>query len=109
MNTAAIAGGVVGGVGFLGIILGIAFFIRHHRRRHRTSTSVTPGNPHEKAQLHSDDIKPDRRELAGSKVSQNMLERQTVVSELPANEEVRRKDGLLEEMPSTRRRAMRWR
>lgn len=97
LNTRAIAGGTVGGVTCIALIVGLFFFIRRHRKR-----KFQPGNEErtEKAQLHSDDIKPDRKELFGSKVPQDMLERKTVLSELPANEEVIRRNGQLEELPS---------
>lgn len=82
----------------MGAILGIFLFIRRHRRRQ--GKAQFHDEPHEKAQLHSDDIKPDRMELTGSKVPQSMLEKQTVLSELPANEEIMRHNESAEEMPS---------
>jgi hypothetical protein len=97
-NTAAIAGGAVGGVAFLLVLVGILYFVRRHRKRRHKRPS--PDEPQEKAQLHSDDVKPDRKELLGSKVPQAMLEKKTVLNELPANEEVVRQHGPLEEMPS---------
>lgn len=80
------------------MIFGIFLFIRRHRRKKQKAKAHDES--HEKSQLHGDDIKPDRKELTGSKVPQSMLERQAVLNELPANEEVQRHDGSLEEMPS---------
>ncbi len=48
-----------------------------------------PGNATEEAQLHSDDVKPNRKELQGTEGSREMLgERPTEVAEMAANEEV---------------------
>ena len=97
-NAAEVGGGVGGGVGGAALIIVVAWFALRKRRTKPTSVEDT-GVP-EKAQLHSDDIKPDRKELEGTKASQNMLEkRATNLSELPANEEVIDKHRS-KEMPS---------
>ncbi|ETI26377.1 hypothetical protein G647_03154 [Cladophialophora carrionii CBS 160.54] len=55
---------------------------------------------HEKAQLHSDDIKPERKEPEGTRASQALLEkRPTDISEFPANEQGI-DNARLKEMPS---------
>ncbi|OCT48747.1 hypothetical protein CLCR_04968 [Cladophialophora carrionii] len=98
-NTAAIAGGVVGGVGGAAAIIIVVWFLLRRRRR-KPAAPEDDQAAHEKAQLHADDIKPERKELEGTRASQALLEkRPTDILELPANEQVidnaRRK-----EMPS---------
>ena len=53
---------------------------------------------HEKAQLPSDDVKRDRKELEGTIACQAMLEKRTIISELPANEDV--DQNRLKELPA---------
>ena len=62
-----------------------------HRKRHQLrqfrQRHIAPQEPvvvHEKAQLHSDDIKPDRQELEGS--GDMLVKKQTEFAEMPANE-----------------------
>lgn len=101
-STAAIAGSVVGGVLFLVTCFTIIFLIRCRRRRHlqRNNIDGPASDHHEKPQLHSDDIKPEREELTGSLAPNLMLEKQGAYSELPANEEVATSRGLASEMPA---------
>jgi hypothetical protein len=98
-HTAAIAGGVGGGVGglVLLVLFVVAFLVR--RRRKRLLAKERPPSVHEKPQLHSDDVKPDRKELEGTRAARDMLERHPEeVAEMPTNEEVPSHD--LNEMPS---------
>ena len=67
------------------------FFLRRRSQRKRRAPPPTQ-DPHEKAQLHADDLKPDRKELEGTKASRALLERKGNLAEMPANEEVERKD-----------------
>ncbi|EXJ56595.1 hypothetical protein A1O7_06939 [Cladophialophora yegresii CBS 114405] len=98
-NTAAIAGGVVGGVGGAAVVIIVVWFLLR-RRRKKPAALQDDQAAHEKAQLHSDDMKPDRKELEGTPASQALLEkRPTAISELPANGEVA-DNARLKEMPS---------
>lgn len=84
-HTAAIAGGVVGGVIGFALVILLAWVVWRKRRTRPVPREEHTG--HEKAQLHSDDLKPDRKELSGTAASPGMLEKKpTEVSELPANE-----------------------
>lgn len=86
-HRAAIAGGVVGGVIGLALVVVLAWFVWRKRRTRPVQREEQAG--HEKAQLHSDELKPDRKELSGTAASQSMLEKKpTDISELPANERV---------------------
>ena len=96
-NTGAIAGGVVGGVSGL-IVIGLAFFLLRRQRRQRMQRQQ-PGSPIEKAQLHSDDLKPqvkeldgrnDRSEIDGKSAPHELRGDETPMAELPVNEEVGR-------------------
>lgn len=94
-NTGAIAGGVVGGVGGLAVIGVIIFFVMRRRRRRRTNSTQqrpAPSPPQEKAQLHSDDLKPQRTELEGRNAQRGLREDERPMSELPVDEEVGRSD-----------------
>ena len=85
-DAAAIAGGVVGGL--LGVVLvAIAIFLTLRRRRRLKREQER----YEKPELDSHDVKPKREELEGSRPPRRMLEKQTPLVEMPANEEVRRK------------------
>ncbi|KAK4949680.1 hypothetical protein LTR10_011521 [Elasticomyces elasticus] len=97
-HTGAIAGGVAGGViGLVLIALGCALFWRRRRRRRANRDDTSPVT--EKAQLHSDDVKPERKELQGTNGSRELLERKpTGEAEMAANEEVTRDN--LQELPS---------
>ena len=83
-HTAAIAGGVVGGVSGIAVVVILIWLIL--KRRRKTPAQDENHLAHEKAQLHSDDFKPDRKELEGTGASKNMLQKQPI--ELPANEVV---------------------
>ena len=97
-NTAAIAGGVVGGVLALAVLGLCLFFLRRRKRKRHDPDSQANIRPTpsvrawSKPELHGKEHQPRREELQGSKVPQEMLERRDPrkVSELPANEEVRR-------------------
>ena len=86
------------------VVLAAVFFWRRWRKS-RAPVDVPrapvdePSNATEKAQLHSDDVKPDRKELQGTEGSREMLEkRPTEVVELAANEGV--VGNKLKELPS---------
>ncbi|EXJ88602.1 hypothetical protein A1O1_05532 [Capronia coronata CBS 617.96] len=100
-HTTEIATGVTGGVLGLVVIVTIALLVRRRRRKRRAAARGQASmEGHEKPQLHSDDIKPDRKELEGTRVSNTMRERlATEIAELSANEEVVRRDRL-GELPS---------
>ncbi|KIV78851.1 hypothetical protein PV11_06460 [Exophiala sideris] len=97
-HTGAIAGGVVGGVIGLAAVVLAGFLFRkqrHKRLAHKKDTSDVT----EKAQLHSDDVKPDRKELQGTDGPQELSEKKpTEMAEMAANEEVARDN--LKELPS---------
>ncbi|KAK5210450.1 hypothetical protein LTR47_000339 [Exophiala xenobiotica] len=97
-HTGAIAGGVVGGVAELAMVVLVAVFFWRRRRKSRAPVEE-PSIVTEKAQLHSDDVKPDRKELQGTEGSRDMLEKQPKeVAEMAANEEVVADN--LKELPS---------
>jgi LPXTG-motif cell wall-anchored protein len=85
-----IAGATVGAVvGFLAIVGLLAFFLLRRRKqnRHHHAAETDPHLQGEKAQLHSDDLKPVRKELMG----QGVIKRKPVpVAEMPANEDLKR-------------------
>ena len=94
-NTGAIAGGVVGAVVGVAVTAAIIFFVMRRRRRQRTNATQQgppPSPPEEKAQLHSDDLKPQRTELEGSNAQRGLREDGRPMSELPVDEEVGRSD-----------------
>jgi LPXTG-motif cell wall-anchored protein len=96
-----IAGATVGAVvGFLAIVGLLAFFLLRRRKqnRHHHAAETDPHLQGEKAQLHSDDLKPVRKELMG----QGVIKRKPVpVAEMPANESViKRKSVPVAEMPA---------
>ena len=99
LNTAAIVGGAVGGVcGMVAVITIILFILRL-----RTAWLSARGmiETHEKPQLHSDDVQPDRKEQVGTQAPRAMLEkRPTDISEMPWNEEILHNG--LKEMPSNK-------
>jgi LPXTG-motif cell wall-anchored protein len=85
-----IAGATVGAVvGFLAIVGLLAFFLLRRRKQNRRHHAAET-DPHlqgEKAQLHSDDLKPVRKELMG----QGVIKRKPVPpAEMPANEDLER-------------------
>jgi hypothetical protein len=88
-------------VGGTAVIVIVGWFLLRQRRRSRSPPALGDDQgAHEKAQLHSDDVKPDRKELEGTKASQALLEKRPPdISELPANEEITDK-ARLAEMPS---------
>ncbi|OAL25247.1 hypothetical protein AYO22_05124 [Fonsecaea multimorphosa] len=98
-HTGAIAGGVVGGVlGLASLVLVVFLFWRRQRRRRARTNQTSTAT--EKAQLHADDVKPDRKELPGTEGSQDLLQKKpTEVAEMAANEEVVARDKL-RELPS---------
>jgi uncharacterized surface protein with fasciclin (FAS1) repeats len=105
-NIGAIVGGVVGGVGGIALIIILLWFIRRQRQRKSPQIAAQQqeqkDGQFERAQLHGDDLKPDRKELSGTAASYQMLEKPGTVSELPANEGVMKRDGGLAEVPSDR-------
>ena len=80
-NAGVIAGGVVGGAAGLAFVGLLIFFLRRHRKRNLSGDHIR-----DKPQLHSDDLKPDRKEMEGSKASRDLLEKQGKIAEMPANE-----------------------
>jgi hypothetical protein len=89
-SAGVIAGATVGAViGFLAIVGLLAFFLLRRRklnRRHHAA-EIDPHLQGEKAQLHSDDLKPVRKELMG----QGVIKRKPVPpAEMPANEDLER-------------------
>jgi hypothetical protein len=86
----AIAGAAVGAVvGFLAIVGLLTFFLLRRRRqkRHDKAAEADHHPQVEKAQLHSDDLKRDRKELVG----ESEIKRKPVpVAEMPANEDPER-------------------
>ncbi|KAK5228335.1 hypothetical protein LTR72_002218 [Exophiala xenobiotica] len=97
-HTGAIAGGVVGGVAGLAMVILMAVFFWRRRRKSRAPVEE-PSIVTERAQLHADDVKPDRKELQGTGDSREMLEKQPAeVAEMAANEEVVANN--LKELPS---------
>jgi len=94
-NAGAIAGGVVGGIAGLAFVGLFIFIIRRQRKRNLRVDHIR-----DKPQLHSDDLKPDRKGMEGSKASRDMLEKQGKIAEMPANGEMELKSKKLEEMPS---------
>jgi hypothetical protein len=88
---------VVGAVVGLAIVAVLSWLAL--RRRRRILSARQASGSHEKSQLHSEDIRPDRKELEGTLGSGDMLERKpTEFAEMPANEEVIQDN--LKEMPS---------
>jgi hypothetical protein len=85
-NTGTIVGAAVGasigGILFVALVVG---FIIVRRRKGRKPLATTD-QPPEKAQLHSDDYKPPRRELPGT-LGKKQYDH-TIMSELPSNEPV---------------------
>jgi hypothetical protein len=97
-NIGAIVGGVVGGM--VGLILLSTLVVLVTKRRQKQQVPPPSDPTHEKAQLHSDDVKPDRKELKGTDAPRALLQNKpTEISELPANEEVQ-DQGKVKEMPS---------
>jgi hypothetical protein len=95
-SPAVIAGAVVGVLAALTmIVLLLWYFYRRSHRQVQTTAQSGHGQtadtvPYETAQLHSNDVKP-RNELPGSDAPAVLLQRPMIqLSELPANEEVRR-------------------
>lgn len=73
----AIVGGVLGGVAAVVVVVVAILFIRRRRIRRRRAV-LADTDPHEKAQLHFDDIKPGRKELSGGKGPRSMLDQQSM-------------------------------
>ena len=84
LSKGGIAGAVIGGVVGTALVLLAAFLVIRLRRKRRANRL---DEAHEKPQLHSEDFKPDRNELQGTKASQTLLEKKGFVAELPANED----------------------
>jgi hypothetical protein len=89
LSGGAIAGVAVGCTLAFVVIVGflIFFFLRRHKqRRQRVIEQAEAANIQgaEKAQLHSEDLKPNRNELAGDQ--HLVLKRHVPVIEMPANE-----------------------
>ena len=115
LSTGALAGTAVGAaLGSMLVLAAVIFFIWRHRRaarrRKTESADVIAGTQEEKAQLHSDEYKPRREELEGSKAAMkvrqigglNELEHDPISrvrSEMSANEPAARE--MSSTMPST--------
>jgi hypothetical protein len=90
LSGGAIAGVAVGCTLAFVVIVGflIFFFLRRRKqRRQRVIEQAEAANVQgaEKAQLHSEDLKPNRNELAGDQ--RLVLKRHVPVAEMPANED----------------------
>ena len=96
LKKGAIIGGTVGGVGGL-IALGVIIFFLSRRHRGQRRPLPRQESVHEKAQLHSDDFKPQARELEakpppkeleGKSAPHDLWRARGLAAEMPANEDV---------------------
>jgi hypothetical protein len=87
LGVGAIIGATLGVVFGVALFCGLAliFFSRRKKRRAKASMGDN-ADTDVKAQLHSEDVKPVRKELQGDQPPEELPGKDVVVSELPANE-----------------------
>jgi hypothetical protein len=88
LRVGAIIGATLGVVFGVTLFCGLAlFFFRRKKRRAEEKASIEENADTDvKAQLHSEDVKPVRKELQGDQPPGVLPEKGVVVAELPANE-----------------------